>query len=284
MSEVGKVGVPNTPPFHLVHNLPRSKPAGKEFLNMREVCAGSGSTILSPPSIWDRGFRPYTARPRFRISERLGRRVPDIENYLGYWFISEAAKQVLDTVSPDDFTYLPIDVEVDPGCDPVSYWLCDVVTILDAVDEARSERLRIKFNDQGQKLHNILYASTIFHESVVGSHNVFRLFTSPHNIVCTEGFKEAYKAAGLTGQSFLPAYEPPFETTGTITKVSPSMRPGGRSTGLIKPDGRETAIVFGFEDVDDENGAPAVGQRVHVWGHRMKYSGRGRVADRVRRI
>jgi hypothetical protein len=275
---------PNTQSFYLVDNWARATASGKEFLNEADVCWGSGATILSPPSIWDRGFRPYTVRPRFRISERLGRRVPDIEKYGGYWLISEAAKQVLDTVSPDDFTYLPIDVEVDPGCDPVSYWLCDIVTILDAVDEEQSERLRIEFNDQGQKLHNILYASTVFHESVVGSHNAFRLFTSPDEIVCTEGFKEAYKAAGLKGQLFLPAYEPPFETTGTIREVSPSIRPGGRSWGLIKPDGRGATIVFGFEAVDVENGAPTVGQRVHVRGHRMKFPSRGRVADRVTRI
>jgi len=285
MGTVGDLAhVANKQSFYLVQNWARATPSGRKFLNMKDVCGESGSTILSPPSIWDRGFRPYAVRPRFRISKRLGRQVCDIEHYLGYWFSSDTAKRVLDTVSPSDFVYLPVDVEVDPGCDPAVYWLCDIVTILDAVDEARSERLRSRFNDRGQKLHNTLYASTVFDERIVGDHNVFRLVTDPTEIVCTERFKEAYKAAGLKGLTFLPAYEPPFETIGTITKFIPKNHSGRWSHGEIASDGRGKRIVFMLEAMDDPNTTPTVGQRVHVRGHRSKYPSGRYVADRVTKL
>lgn len=271
---------PNRPPFYLLNDRARSTPAGKEFLNMSEVCAGTGVIILCPRSSWERGFRSYAARPRFRISRRLGRTVPDVESYLGYWFISDAAKRVLDAVSPQDFCYLPVEVDVDRGCEPRTCWLCDVVTMLDAVDETRSGGLRVTFNDQGRKLHNTLCASTAFDENIVGEHHVFRLLTDPNQIICTERFKSAYKAAKLSGQSFLPAYEPPFETIGVITEIWRNNSGGWRS-GQITPDKRGAQIIFGPEAVDDPDETPEIGQTVHVRGHRNKWGRRS--AERVTR-
>ena len=268
---------PNKQLFYLVHDRGRETASGSKFLNRNEVCAGSGSEFVTPVSPSERGFRPYTVRPRVLISKRLGRRVPDFETWNSYWFISDAGKRLLDAVCPGDVTYLPVDVEVDPGVEPMIYWLCDVVTIIDAINEARSERLMTS-NILGTKYHTLTYSSTVFDEDAVGNHNLFRLTTSPLQLVCTQRFRDAYKAAKLSGQTFRPAYDPPFETTGTITSYGPV----GRSKlkyGNITPDGRGAKIFFTPKAFDDPNETPIIGQRVSVRGHRDKYG--GRVADHV---
>jgi hypothetical protein len=71
---------------------------------------------------------------------------------LDYWLVSDRAKQLLDGISETDFAYLPVDTEVDTGSEPVTYWLCDAVIVLDAVDEARSA-VRSATADDGSKIH-----------------------------------------------------------------------------------------------------------------------------------
>lgn len=277
----------NLPNFYLVNNWARHNATGKKFLNGDEVCRGTGSSILSPPSIWDRGFRNYTIRPRFLISKRLGLSQPDIEQYLSFWFISEAAKRLLDEFCPQDFVYLAIDTEVDSGCEPVTYWLSDIVNVLDAVDEEKSSGLEVKIADNGKKLHQSpIYGSTELKLDVVGGHQVFRLETSPHTIVCTKEFKEMYKSAGLKGQPFLPAREPSFDTVGTVTALHIANAPIGNEKtpgwhGQITPDGRGKVITFLSQSLEDTSYIPSLGDKVRVEGRRMKWSGRGLVARRI---
>ena len=279
------VGSPNDQHFYLMVDLPRSKAAGRKFLNSVEVCRGSGSGILSPPSTWERGFRPYSVLPRFSISKRLGRTPPDVENYLSYWFVSANAKQFLDAFSPDDFVYQKIDVEVDAGCEPADWWLCDVVHVLDAVDEERSTDLHPTVNDVGQKLHpGILHGSTVFDERIVGDHEVFRLKTSPHTIVCAARFKNAFKSAGLKGQSFLPAFEPSCDWIGTVRQVARHGTGPLAWRGVIAPDGRGAGIHFVLSAEDGWKHPPFVGERVCVFGRRMKWPGGGWSAKLVTRL
>jgi hypothetical protein len=106
--------------FYIVSYPPRALPSGREFLNSDEVCRGSGSVIMAPPTRFQRGFRNYAVRPKFLVSKRLGRRPHDIEYYLDYWLVSDLARQFLDAISQTDFIYLPVDTEVDAGSEPAA--------------------------------------------------------------------------------------------------------------------------------------------------------------------
>src|SRR5688572_24653811 len=138
--------------FYILHAPARELPSGWEFLNEDEVCRGSGSVILAAPSPFQRGFRNYRVRPRIRVSKRLGRKPYDVEFYSEYWLVSDRAKRLFDQINRTDFTYLAVDTEFDPGSDTTTYWLCDIVSVLDAVDEARSA-VESGIADDGSKVH-----------------------------------------------------------------------------------------------------------------------------------
>jgi hypothetical protein len=265
--------------FYLVYNWARSGPVGIEFINLDEV-----GQMPHPRSPWQRGFPSYPVRPRFKVSKRRGRLPPDVTNHGDYWFVSVAAKRFLDTFCPDDFTYQELDINVDAGGEPAQWWLCDVIHVLDAVDEQQSERLHTSFNDVGQKLHNMLHGSTVFDRRIIGSHNVFRPKTNPSTIVCTTNFKNAFVEAGLKGQTFLPSFEPSGEKIGTVVRVARHGTGPLTWIGVITPDDRGADITF---IVSAENGwkmSPFVGERVRVQAHRMKWPSRGWASTLVTRL
>jgi hypothetical protein len=261
--------------FYIVSYPPRALPSGREFLNSDEVCRGSGSVIMAPPTRFQRGFRNYAVRPKFLVSKRLGRRPHDIEYYLDYWLVSDLARQFLDAISQTDFIYLPVDTEVDAGSEPATYWLCDAAVVLDAVDEARSE-VGSMIADDGSKVHRLIGSySLVFDENIVGGHDVFRMKTFSSKIICSARFKAAFKQAGLTGLSFIEASQLAFDKLGTVTALSP--------VGKIKPQGRGKDIVFFPDALNNPNKLPKIGQTVRVQGRHVKH-GAYYLASRIEEI
>src|SRR5580658_5584577 len=74
--------------FYLVKQKAHSRPPGIELLNGKELFR-DGYVTFAPPGLFERGFRTYPVRPRFRISTRLGRKLSDIEIHGNYWFVSD---------------------------------------------------------------------------------------------------------------------------------------------------------------------------------------------------
>ena len=112
-------------------------------------------------------------------------------------------KTVLQTVDPEGVAFLPCEVRLQDGeRGPVS-WLCDVVRILDAVDEAAS-RVKIKYLPQyNAKIYQLAGgANLVFREDVVGAAHIFRLAHLKPAVFCDQQIKDACKAAGLKGVSF----------------------------------------------------------------------------------
>jgi hypothetical protein len=253
----------------------RALPSGWEFLNKDEACRGSGSSILEPPTRFQRGFRSYPVKLRLRVSKRLGRKPADIEFYSYYWLVSDRAKQLLDSISQTDFAYLPVDTEVDAGSEPATYWLCDAVTVLDAIDEARSTTTS-GIADDGSKYHRISgQCSLVFDENMIREHNVFRMKTATSTLICSERFKVAFKEAGLTGLSFREAFLPPFDKIGTVTALFDRTARVTANTpvGKIKLQGRGEEIWFWPEVLDNPNQPPKIGQAVRVQGRHVKHYG-----------
>ncbi|MGY2937581.1 hypothetical protein ACVWZ6_007183 [Bradyrhizobium sp. GM6.1] len=76
----------------------------------------------------------------------------DLEPYYGWWLISGRTKAVLEWLDPEAFVFVQCTVRVPHGSyDGPDYWICDVVRILDALDEAQS-RLTIRTEDDPRSL------------------------------------------------------------------------------------------------------------------------------------
>jgi hypothetical protein len=84
------------------------------------------------------------------------------------------------------------------------FWLCDVVRVLEAVDEEASQITIFSEKTSGEKRYSPpgLGESVVFREDVVGSAHVFRLTHTESSIFCDQEFKDACKAAGLKGVRF----------------------------------------------------------------------------------
>ena len=161
-----------------------------------------GQRLLSPPT-GRRGFPEFPEQPRFLFDNKLGHFPRDMELCHSFWLISDRMKTVLETVDPEGFTFLRCEVRLpdgEPG--PVS-WLCDVLRILDAVDEAAS-RVKIKYLPQyNAKVYQLAGgANLVFREDVIGAAHVFRLAHLKSSVFCDQHIKDACKAAGLKGVSF----------------------------------------------------------------------------------
>ena len=85
-------------------------------------------------------------------------------------------------------------------------WFCDVVRVLDALDEERSTA-RIGTADNGGKIYVFgLEARLVFRESAIrDDQRAFRMKYREFTVVCDQDLMKACKAAKLSGISFYPA-------------------------------------------------------------------------------
>src|SRR5262249_52350149 len=99
------------------------------------------------------------------------------------------------------FAFVKCDTHFADGAPGPCYWLCDVLRVVDAVDEKKS-RLKI-YEDQEGKAYSLTGSATIaFKDDVVGLARVFRPSHYEVAVFCDQQLKEACKAAGLKGISF----------------------------------------------------------------------------------
>ncbi len=177
-----------------------STPSGWEVINETAVSPGGGGIYRRPEG--RRGFRNYATTPILRFDTRLGRAVRDMEPIGQFWLVSDRAKAVLEQVDSDAFAFLECRVELRDGSEGPRYWLCDVVRVLDALNEAESE-VRVSANDRGEKVYDMMgMEKWIFNEDIVGSHHIFRMNFHEFTIICDDALRDACKAAGLKGWSF----------------------------------------------------------------------------------
>lgn len=189
--------------FYRVHRRVVSRASGFRPLNEERLFKDGPHTFMPPPAQWC-GFRQYPERPVFLSDAKLGRTHRDFEVYSGYWFISDRMKSVLQGVDPEAFAFLQCDVRTPDGNDAPVRWLCDVIRILDALDEGRSTA-EIGTAESGRKVYHFGYDATLlFNESVVGTSHIFRMKYREPTIVCDDQIKQACKSAKLTGISFRP--------------------------------------------------------------------------------
>ena len=163
---------------------------------------------LGPPP-GQRGFPNYPEPPRFLFDKRAGDLPSDLEQFDFYWLVSDRTKSVFQAVDPSGFDFIACEVRV-PGAeyDGPAYWLCDVVRVLDALDEAQS-RLKIgvrddkAYSDFGKKYYSLAGGAELaFREDAIGGAHVFRMAYLEAMVICDQALKDACKVAGLKGIRF----------------------------------------------------------------------------------
>jgi hypothetical protein len=172
--------------------------AGFEIENEARLL--QGMRILGPPP-GRRGFPNYPAPPRVLIDERLGRPLLDLEQYSEYWLISGRAKLAFETTDSAGFAFVRCETRLPDGTPGAEYWLCDVIRVLDAVDETAS-RVKIEYRE-GLKLYSLMdRVSLVFKEDMVGAAHVFRMAYFEPAVICDQNLKGTCEALGLSGLKF----------------------------------------------------------------------------------
>jgi hypothetical protein len=188
--------------FYLLTIVGSKSVAGWRLVNRDKMANNTQSGSMSVANRFRREFPEYAETPRFHISKRFGSKLRDFEQNGEFWMVSDRAKEVLIRISPKDFKFLAVETIVDEGEEPLVLWLCEVVTILDAVDEARSH-VSVTQSGDGFRSHVISGISQLeFNETIVGEHHAFRLLTSPGTIVLDDFFRDTIKREGLSGLSY----------------------------------------------------------------------------------
>lgn len=172
------------------------------------VLASDTRQLWSPPG---EGFPNYPEPPRFLFDKKIGRAPLDLELFHYYWLVSDRMKAVFEAVDPAGFVFVACDITVPQGrYNGPNYWLCNVIRVLDAVDETRS-RLKVGIVDDpiyrnfGLKYYSTLIeggAKLVFREDVVASAHVFRMAHMDSTVISDRVLKDACKAAGVAGIGF----------------------------------------------------------------------------------
>ncbi|WP_184409132.1 DUF1629 domain-containing protein [Xanthomonas sp. 3075] len=175
---------------------------GVEFENEKAV---PFPVYMSEPS--ERGgLAELKETPRLRYDSRVGDMPNDLESgFKGYWLVSEPLKQVLQSVDPDGFAFVPCSFLLEDGTEAPPHYLCEVVRILDAIDEAASKVKVLTGYPNGKYYRVAGGASFAFKKEVVGVAHVFRTpYTADafcdrvlRDILIEHGFGKSPKTRGV---------------------------------------------------------------------------------------
>jgi len=180
---------------------------GLEFLNEKLILEALGRPVLHVLGGEERGFKNFPEAPKLLFDKKLGRPPLDLGPFGDYWLISDRTKVLFESLQANAFSFLKCDIVLRDGSTGPQYWLCDVSTILDAVDEEKSIVDIIMPGDRDlnrvatyKRYKLIMNYELMLKDDVVAGHQIFRLTYSPHYIVCTDIFKKSCK--GLSGFQF----------------------------------------------------------------------------------
>jgi hypothetical protein len=191
--------------FYILRSQARSRPKGLKLINGAELFGGRKDALWPPEG--RRGFRDYPVAPLYLLDAKRGRTDRDFEDESEYWLITDRMKSALEEVDPAAFAFLKCDTQLPDGTEGPRRWLCDVVCVLDALDEEKSI-VKIGTADNGSKVYKLFgRTSLIFDTDAVGPHHVFRMKYFQSAVICDEELKRVCKVNKLTGMRFDDAAE-----------------------------------------------------------------------------
>jgi hypothetical protein len=192
--------------YHMTFDYNRRGKPGFLLENRSSLVPDQKARLLPPGR---RGFRDYREVPRFLFDKKIGRSPLDLEQFYAYWLVSGRTKSVFEAVDPAGFTFLACDVRMPSGdYDRSRYWLCDVVRVLDALDDARSSltigiREDKAYSDFGKKYYSMAGGcQLLFRDDAISDAHVFRMEYLHAVVISDQTMKDACKAARLKGIKF----------------------------------------------------------------------------------
>lgn len=171
---------------------------GLELENLAAL--GVGRVLLSSTR-GKRSFPSLLEAPRFLIDKSLGRPPVDWELFHDFWLVSDRMKNLLEAMDSEGVAFLRCETRSLRGDAPV-YWLCDIVRLLDAIDEEKSSVEILEDGTKFRHYDNMAISNYVFKEEVIGSAHIFRLRFLETRIICDQAMKDACKAAGIRGLRF----------------------------------------------------------------------------------
>lgn len=165
-------------------------------------------SVLPPYGV--RRLPASTPPVSYVFDKSVGRLPCDIELCFAWWLVSERTKALFERLDPEAFVFVPCEVRMRRGqYDGPKFWLCDVVRVLDALDESQSRlhmgvRDDIRFLDHGRKYYEFLAfgGKLVFRETAIGNARIFRMAHKELTYICDQEFKDACKSTGLKRISF----------------------------------------------------------------------------------
>ncbi|WOB25474.1 MULTISPECIES: DUF1629 domain-containing protein [Xanthomonas] len=160
--------------------------------------------LLVPPRLILRpnegGFPALEEKPRLIYDSSKGAMPKDLEaGFSGYWLVSERLHRVFSTVDPEGFSFVECDFRMTDGSKGPRYFLCDVVRVLDALDEDQSE-VEIEVSDEfvNGKFYDFTGGAKLkFRKDVIDESHVFILKYSGDCVFCDKIMRDAVRDAGI---------------------------------------------------------------------------------------
>ena len=156
------------------------------------------------------GLPVFTDRPRLRLSPR--RRLYDFYG-TGPYFVSEAARALLEGIDGAAFEFEECETIDKRGGPMASYWLMDVARLIQHFDEARSDFATAWQRDPDARAaapHPAILRLNDIHmlPGFPEEWHAFRLARYGTHFIADAEIVDAWRAAGLSGAEFTPLQPP----------------------------------------------------------------------------
>ncbi|PPT91611.1 hypothetical protein XaraCFBP7407_21550 [Xanthomonas arboricola pv. arracaciae] len=182
--------------YFLMPSLESGPELGVVFDNVQKLLV-SPRLILRPN---EGGFPPLAEKPRLIYDPSKGVMPKDLEaGFSGYWLISERLHQVFSAIDPEGFSFVECDFRMADGSEGPRYFLCDVVRVLDALDEENSE-VEIEVSDDfvDKKYYDFTGGAKLaFRKEVTEGSHIFILRYSGDCVFCDHIMRNAVREAGI---------------------------------------------------------------------------------------
>ncbi|WP_075285123.1 imm11 family protein [Xanthomonas campestris] len=176
------------------------KQAGLEIANKKQLRL-PGTFMIEPPN---GDPNQYPEKPHLVHVPGQGGMPRDFEKLAGKWIVSEALKDVFESIDPQGFAFSACDFTLADGSAGPQYYLCGVLRSLDALNEDAS-RVKIEYERDHQTGQDLKFysvaggASLTFNEEIVDGAHVFRQPRLGIDAICDRVLADALMAANLDG-------------------------------------------------------------------------------------
>ncbi|MBB4128683.1 hypothetical protein GGR77_004014 [Xanthomonas translucens] len=176
------------------------KQPGIEIANKKQLRL-PGTFMIEPPN---GDPDQYPEKPHLVQAPELGGMPRDFEKVAGKWIVSDALKQVFESVDPQGFAFAPCNFTLADGSTGPQYYLCGVLRSLDALDEEDSQ-VKIEYERDHQSGEDLKFysvaggASLVFRKDIVGDAHVFQQPRLGLDAICDAVLADALRAANLDG-------------------------------------------------------------------------------------